>query len=152
MRCYFKICLWSPIWFPVLLVAFAVLFHGVFGLDYNLLPFPMANIVLTVMWSILFGGIQYLIALMILWKRFDFDDFVNWLGGILLLPILFTLIQLGTMVVLFTVFFENASDLAALAMIAGFDLGLGYGYVACWVFGYFIIKTWARFFRKKVQI
>lgn len=124
MKRYLKACLLSPLWFP-----FVALFVGVICNDLG------DNIISTLgfylFFSLIYGGIQYLIAMVIVWRQIDFDQVATWIVWVLLLPLIFTLIQLITMIP----FFIESSGFEWLVYFGIFDLVFGYGYVMIWLLG-----------------
>ncbi len=145
MKTYFKICLWSPIWFPVLLGLLGIALHGLTGDLYALFPDWLGAAGFIVVYSLVFGGIQYLITIVFLWGLIDFDDYRSWLKWVILLPLIFTVFQLGTMLLIFVWEFDSLSDYASLGLLGLFDLGLGYAYVLIWIVGYTLLKAFNNF-------
>jgi len=139
MKTYFKLCLLSPLWFPALLFLFALINHAFFGGQDIRLPGWLTMTLFFVAFSIIYGGVQYLLTLLMVWSRIDFDNALSWVKVCLLLPLLFTIIQLGSMLVLFPHLMADGTFSAGLGMFAGLDLAIGYGYVLVWFTGFGII-------------
>ena len=134
MKRYMKVCLWSPLWLPLLAWLPAMLIDQI------------ANSALTTVagylfFSLIYGGIQYLIAMAIVWRQIDFEHVATWIVWVLLLPLIFTVIQLVTMLP----FFMGSSGIEWLYFLGLMDLVFGYGYVLLWLLGYGVIWMMRRF-------
>lgn len=133
MKRYMQACLWSPIWFPAFAWLPAILIDQVLiGAEGVVTWFA-----LYLFFSLIYGGIQYLIAMAIVWHQIDFEHVATWIVWVLLLPLIFTVIQLVTMLP----FFVGSSDFEWLYYLGMFDLMFGYGYVLVWLIGLGVIKT-----------
>ena len=133
MKLYFRICLLSPIWLPLLICApvFALKPESGYGCGW------LTWMAVYLGFSLMLGGVQYLIALVIVWRQIDFESVESILMGCLKLPLVFTPIQLiGMSLFLMTDGFEG---LVVIFPMAAMDLLFGYGYVAVWLLGYGIL-------------
>ncbi|MBT65298.1 MAG: hypothetical protein CML13_19040 [Puniceicoccaceae bacterium] len=144
MKRYFKICLWSPIWFPVLLLLTYLLGEAVCGNFIDLLPEWIEASGFIIVYSVILGGLQYLMTVVFLWGLIDFNEFTSWLKWVLLLPLVFTVFQVFSMLLIFVWEFDRISDFAVLGVLGLFDLGLGYAYVAIWLIGYAVIRMFEK--------
>ena len=136
MKTYFKVCLLSPLWFPLLLWFLYALNGAVFR---NSFEYDLGGWLIIPAISIIYGGLQYIIALWVVWIRIDFSSVVSWVHGCLLLPLVFTPIQL-----LFMMMYGSSSggagELAGyIAYFGLIDLLLGYAYVLVWIIGWAVI-------------
>lgn len=144
MKTYFKTCLWSPIWLPIVIGLLGLVLHAIARDLFDVLPNWLGAVGFIVVYSIVFGGIQYLITVVFLWAQIDFDDPRSWIKWILILPIIFTLVQVSTMLLIFGFGFRGLNDFASLGILALIDLALGYAYVAVWLLGYGCIRLTQR--------
>ncbi|MDP4611622.1 MAG: hypothetical protein NWT02_10570 [Opitutales bacterium] len=144
MKRYFKICLWSPLWLPVVLGLAAYGLGSLFDGFLNHFPewilFPAAIIV----YSIVFGGLQYCIALYIVWTRIDFECTRSWIVGALWLPIIFAPIQIAGLLLVAGWDLGGIEDFWSFMFIAAYDLALGYGYVLFWFIGLGLIRMFQK--------
>lgn len=106
----------------------------------DILPEGLAMLGIIVVFSVIFGGIQYLITLAFVWRQIDFNDFKSWLKWILLLPIIFTPIQVLGMLLVYWLVEAQLVDLNESFGLFAFDLFVAYGYVAIWLLGYAAIR------------
>lgn len=141
MKSYYKICLLSPLWFPALLALIYGIAESVHGSFIDMFPDWIAVLGFIVVFSVLFGGLQYILTLLIIWRKIDFESYESWVKWILLLPLIFTPIQ-----VLGVWLFSWMSDgqfvgLSASVGLMVFDLGVAYSYVAVWLVSSVIINT-----------
>lgn len=151
MKRYFKLCLWSPIWFPVVLGLIAYALESLTGDLYDTLPEWTVVIGFVVVLSVLYGGVQYLITIVFLWGRINFDDARSWVKYILMLPLIFTLVQVITMFVLIGWTAQRLNDLSWIGALALFDLVLGYAYVAVWLLGFMVIRAYQSFVTQEAR-
>jgi len=151
MKRYFKLCLWSPIWFPVVLGLIAYALESLTGDLYDTLPEWTVVVGFVVVLSVLYGGVQYLITIVFLWGRINFDDARSWVKYILMLPLIFTLVQVITMFVLIGWTAQRLNDLSWIGALALFDLVLGYAYVAVWLLGFMVIRAYQSFVRQEAR-
>lgn len=100
------------------------------------LPEGLAMFGIIVVFSVIFGGIQYLMTLAFIWRKIDFDDFKSWLKWILLLPLIFTPVQTLGIWIFYGAVEGKFVDLNESFGLMAFDLFVAYGYVAIWVLGY----------------
>lgn len=147
MKRYFKLCLLSPLWLPAVVGLIALVTEGLLGGAEHILPQWLVFTGAIIGVSIFFGGIQYAIALYIVWTRIDFERTQSWIVGVLWLPIIFTILQMLGMVLVFFRELDNLADLKFVLWLGGFDLALGYGYVAVWFVGLGVIQV----FKKRRQ-
>ncbi len=149
MKLYFKLCLWMPLWLPALLL---FLGYTVALIDSNAadaLPDWFSMTLLVIAASVFFGGLQYCLALYIVWTRIDFESPRSWIVGILWLPILFTPIQVAGMLPFLWQDLANSRGWESLGGLGVFDLVLGYGYVLVWLVGYWLVRRVQNF--RKVE-
>lgn len=152
MKRYYKTCLWSPIWLPLLLLGFGYALENTTGNFYGILPEWLGMIGFVVAFSILFGGIQYLITLVIIWRQIDFNEFKSWLKWILLLPLIFTPIQILVIWICYWIVAGKFVDLNESFGFISFDLFVAYGYVAVWLLGYGGIRFWKQNFSEDSKL
>lgn|GEM_PF-3089937 len=105
-----------------------------------------------VFYSLVLGSVQYLIALFLVWQRIDFEEFRSWLKWVLLLPLIYTPIQIGAMLLVVAWRFDRLGDWVWVGHIAGFDLVLGYAYVAVWLVGYWLIRLFQDFTKRREMV
>lgn len=141
MKEYYKLCLFSPLWLPVVLGIVAVCLEALIGNAYDIFPGWISGFALTVIASFFYGGVQYGIALVIVWSRIDFERTGSWVVGVLWLPIIFTLIQTATMLPFMWPNLLSGRGPDGLGVIALLDLALGYGYVLVWLLGLALIRV-----------
>ena len=140
MKTYFKICSFSPIWLPLLLIGLLFVMRAVFGGEAVIVQVLQG----LCFWSgaaLVFGGIQYLIAMTIVWRRIDFDSVESVVRGCFALPIVFTPIQLLPFLLWGVL---NGGGLNGLLGLAGLDLLFGYGYVLLWFLGYWLYASFRK--------
>jgi hypothetical protein len=130
---------------PLLVGLIGLVTEGLLGGAHTLLPEWLAFTGAVIGISILYGGIQYAVALRIVWTRIDFERTGSWIVGVLWLPIIFTFIQVVSIAVIFAFQFSKVSDLQFLLLMGVLDLGLGYGYVAVWLAGLWVIRLFQRY-------
>lgn len=140
MKRYFKICLWSPIWFPILIGLIAYTVDSLFDRSQAWLPDWLMIAGAFVLYSVVFGGLQYLVMLLCLWPRINFASFKNWRDWALKLPLIFTPIQLGMVMLVFIWEIKKPSELLVVMYLGLLDLVIGYAYVAVWLLGYYLIR------------
>lgn len=151
MKEYYKWCLFSPLWLPLLIGVIALIAEGLPGGAENFLPGWLVSLGALIIISIFYGGIQYTIALCIVWTRVDFERTRSWVAGVLWLPVIFTIIQVLSFLIIFGAFFRSFDDLKMLMVLGGLDLALGYGYAAVWLVGLGIFK-FVQTFRKRYAL
>ncbi len=149
MKRYFQICLFSPLWFPVLLGGLMALGYPLLDHFGAILPEWLVFAPVVVVYSLIFGGVQYFIALCIVWTRIDFERTRSWITGILWLPIIFTPIQFVGMLLVAWGDWNLQNGLGDLGWIVAYDLALGYGYVLCWLLGYWLLRNLGVWERKE---
>ncbi|MEO0510881.1 MAG: hypothetical protein AAF065_13595 [Verrucomicrobiota bacterium] len=149
LRNYRKWTLTSPLWLPLFLTPFGFAFDQLeryFG-AWN--AHDLLFIGFMLVYSLLFGGVQYLITLFLVWRRIDFDDGRSWLRTVLIIPLIFTPIQIAATLP----FILNAGRLDELHQtmlyLAILDLGFGYSYVALWLLGLIPLHLVTRFLKKQ---
>lgn len=141
MSRYFKICLLSPIWFPFALCGLLMLLQPLLGQDDAFVEWLKGLCFFTVA-ALVFGGVQYMIALVLVWRRIDFDSLESIVIGCVALPIVFTPIQ----VLVFAMFIIRSgwSGLEGIFGLAGMDLMFGYMYVIVWFIGYWLFTLFRK--------
>lgn len=132
---------------PLVVGCVALVTEGLFGGVGKVLPEWLVYVGAIIGISILYGGAQYAISLRIVWTRIDFEQTRSWIVGVLWLPIIFTIIQILSILVIFFAEFDSVNDLQFALLLGAFDLGLGYGYVATWLLGLGLIQLF-RIYRK----
>jgi hypothetical protein len=138
MKTYFKICLLSPIWFPLMLIGLLLSIESILELQSDALKWLCIYFGA----SLLVGGVQYLIAMILVWRRIDFGSFESIVRGCLVLPIVFTPIQL--ICVSFLMVGDGLGALDALFGLAAVNLLYGYAYVLVWFFVYWLFTLFQK--------
>lgn len=139
-RRYFKWTIASPLWLPAIiwvLIAFLAINKSNIA-DY--MPEWILGVVFILAASLVYGGLQYLITLMILWRRIDFNDTKSWMRNVLFLPLLFTPIQSIGIVLIALVMYDVRVIGDMILYFSGFSLAVGYSYVLLWLVGFGLLR------------
>ncbi len=151
MKRYYKTCLLSPLWLPIVLGLVAFGLTSLFPGCAETFPHWMVFSAWILVCSIPFGGLQYCIALYLVWTRIDFECTRSWVVGALWLPVIFTPIQIVGLLLFTFPSVDRWEDLRAYAMLAAYDLVLGYAYVLLWFAGLGLIRV-VQLFRKEAVL
>ena len=139
-RRYFKWTITSTLWFPAIFLLIG-LFLDRAEIDLRSDILEWIRIVLFFLtFSLVYGGLQYSITLMIVWKRIDFNNLESWTDRILMLPLIFTPIQLVGVFLLAIGTGNITGAIPAMLLFGVSDLIIGCGYVLVWFLGLSIIK------------
>lgn len=141
MKNYYKICLLSPLWFPALLFLIYYIGERANNSFIDSLPGWLAMAGVFVVYSLIFGGVQYLATLSIVWFRIDFSDFRSWGKWILRIPFIFTPLQLLGLFLVSGLRTGRFMDFESVLGLLFFDLAFAYSYVAVWLVGYTAIRA-----------
>lgn len=136
---YFKICLWSPLWFPGLLVGLLYGAEAIWPRAYDVLPDWLQAIGLVLVMSLVLGGVQYLVTLFFVWPRINFYSAASWRKWVLRLPLIFAPLQFAGLLLFAAWNFESWYRFSDFLPIAAFSLVLGYVYVFVWMLGYGVL-------------
>lgn len=141
MTRYFKICLWSPLWLPAILTALYFAGDAIWPRFDTLLPGWVIGVGFVLLMSLVFGGAQYVVTLILVWPRINFFDFASWRKWVLRLPLIFVPIQFGGLLLFAMGDFDGWYRFADYLPIAAISLILGYLYVATWLLGHWAIQA-----------
>lgn len=123
-------------WALLLPVALPVLMLPAFALEFDVLT----GVALWLGWSLLFGGVPYLLFAMgfLLWTRGRTDAQVRL--GILLSPPAYVAVLVPCLALFLAVDGNLSGSLGFLGMVAAFGLGFGYGYVTLAEIGRLLLR------------
>ena len=150
-RRYFKWTITSPLWLPAIFLLIGLFLDRAEVDLWREIPEWILIVPFFIAFSLVYGGIPYAITLLLIWKRIDFENSESWMDRVLMLPLIFTPIQLVGVFLLAIGTGNNTGAIPALLFFGAFDLVIGYGYVLVWVIGFQIIR-WFTGNRQEVLI
>lgn len=149
MKQYFKLCLLSPIWLPAIILLGNVIYEALDLRFFDGLPDWLAVVGFVLAWSVIVGGVQYVVSLLIVWRLIDFDDYFSWRKWVLLLPLIFGCIFSGGLSFFILWSARNITDFFEFGYVGFLAGAVGYAYVLLWLAGFELLRMSGRFERRR---